>query len=183
MTASENALAVGKLYSPRRRQWEERADYNFRSGAHELRIFLAGATEAEIHAVSTGPLEFGLLVQQPELFLITRFGATMSFDCSYSWHRVKPSERVPPPAWEETKPELRALCTIILVEATNGIVLALRAVTFSPEFTRSIHRAIALEAALPYNPAAHEARALATLAGLTTDELWRRCTVMCRGGA
>jgi hypothetical protein len=36
-----HAYEVGKPYDPRRRSWPEGADYNFREGAHELRIFLA----------------------------------------------------------------------------------------------------------------------------------------------
>ena len=32
---------------------------------------------------------------------------------------------------------------LILVEATKGDLLGLRGVTFSPEFTRAIHKAIA----------------------------------------
>ena len=32
-------LEVGKPYDPSRRAWPEGADYNFRAGGHELRIF------------------------------------------------------------------------------------------------------------------------------------------------
>ena len=90
-------LAVGKPYAPWRTAWSEGADYNFRGGEHEFRIFLEGATRREIAAIDSGPVEFGLLAEPSGLglFLITRFGET-TFGCFYSWHRVSPEERTLP---------------------------------------------------------------------------------------
>jgi len=183
-----HTLIVGQLYHPGRRSWPEGADYNWRAGAHELRIFLARATSREVNAIETGRVEWGLMIELPELFIISRFHGpdgrvVTSFDCSYQWHRVSAEERTDTPAWEDTSPQLRALVSIILVEATNGLILALRTVTYSPEFTRSFHRAIHDQAALPYDPTEHD-RAVADIVGRnTTDQLWDRCTVRCEGGA
>jgi hypothetical protein len=44
-------LMVGKPYHAARRTWPEGADYNFRLGAHELRLFVTSATPKEIAAV------------------------------------------------------------------------------------------------------------------------------------
>ena len=180
-----HALQVGKPYDPRRRSWPEGANYNFRFGAHELRIFLAGARPREVEAIRSGPVEFGFFAEPEGLFLITRFGTRMSFECSYHWQRAAEAtgDRTLPPAWEETSPELRALLAIILIEATSGVVLALRTVTFSPEFTRAIDRAIADQAAGPYDPAGHREWADGMTARLSTDQLWERCTMRCPGGA
>jgi hypothetical protein len=46
-------LEVGKPYLPGRRNYPEGADYNFRDGGHELRIFLQGATVSEIQAITS----------------------------------------------------------------------------------------------------------------------------------
>ena len=108
----------------------------------------------------TGRVEFGLMIELPEIFVVSRFHApdddqvVASFDCSYSWHRVSLEERTDPPAWEDTSPQLRALASVILIEATNGLILVLRTCSCSPEFTRSFHRAIADQASLPYDQAA-----------------------------
>jgi len=175
-------LEVGKPYQPGRRRWPEGVDYNWRSGGHELRLFLGGATRHEVEAVRSGPVQFGFFAEPEGLFVITRFGTRLSFDCSFNWHRVAVEERAPPPPTEETSPELRALCTIILVGATSGVVLALRAVTFSPEFTRALHRAIADQVGAPYDRTAHERWADETTRRLSTHQLWGRCTMRCRGG-
>jgi hypothetical protein len=127
-------------------------------------------------------VEFGSFVEPEGLFLITRFGPRLSFDCSYNWHRVSENDRTLPPPTEETSPELPALLTILLIEATSGVVLAIRTVTFSPEFTRALHRAIGDQVGAPYEKASHERWADETTRRLSTDQLWERCTTRCRGG-
>lgn len=99
-------LIVGKPYIPSRRHWDEAADYNFRDGGHELRIFIPNATPAEVAAAREGRVEFGLIVDLPEIYVISRYfdpgdpaRMIMSFDCSYSIHRVSPEGLTAPPAW------------------------------------------------------------------------------------
>lgn len=172
-------LAVGKPYIPGRRNWpDSTADYNWRAGGHELRLFVANISKAELRAVESRRLDFGLLVDLPELYIISRFfdprnpaKMVISFDCSYTPHLVQPSERTPPPAFEETNPKLRALVTVILVEATSGIVAALRASTYSPEFTRALHRAISEQLAMPFDEAEHRRRVAQKVRDFTTDQL------------
>ena len=94
-----HTYTVGQLYHPSRRSWGEGADYNFRAGGHELRIFLGHATPREIAAVGTGRVEFGAMIELPEIFVVSRFHGpdpqqargrvVASFDCSYQWHRVR----------------------------------------------------------------------------------------------
>jgi hypothetical protein len=180
-----HAYRVGAPYDPRQRSWPERADYNYRSGGHELRLFLGNATLSEMAAVREGRIGFGLLVQLPELFLISRFRspdsdrAVMSFESPYQWHLVPEPDRTLPPAWEETSPESGALCTVLLVEASDGILLAIRAVTFSAEFSRALHRAIADQAALPFDRAEHDRAVAEVTRRYTTDQLWSRCQHYC----
>jgi hypothetical protein len=174
-------LKVGQPYMPERRSWPEAADYNFRSGQHELQLFLSGPTPGEVAAIQAGPVEFGMSVEPEGLFVVTRFGRTLAFDSSYQWHRVDPAERVPPPPHEETSPALRAVLAIVLVDASTGIVRALRAVSYSPEFTRALHRAIADQAAAPFDAQVHE-RWAAGLHRFTTLQLWGETTIRCKGG-
>jgi hypothetical protein len=180
-------LMVGKPYHAARRQWPQGADYNFRAGGHELRIFLPNASKTEVKAAEKGKIEFGLLIDPPEIYIISRFLApdgrpVFGFDCSYSWHMVSPDERGQPPAWEEVNPKLRALVTVIFVEGTTGIIFALRAVTYSPEFTRAFHRAIAEQIALPFDRAEHKRRTDAKVRQYDTAALWDLCQVHCTGG-
>jgi hypothetical protein len=181
-TPEFHALHVGKPYSTSRRPWQDGADFNWTSGGHELRIFLGDTSPREVEAIRRGPVEFGLLVEPAGLFLVTRFGG-LSFDCSYSWHRMAQAtgERGLPPLPGEMSPATRATLFIILIEASNGLVLALRTVTFSPEFSRALHRAIHDQATGPYDRVGHELWA-ERLTRSTTEELWALCPIRCRGG-
>lgn len=155
---------VGEPYSPSRRSWPEGNDYNFRGGEHELRLFLARPSRHEIEAVQRGAAEFALFVEPPLVSLCYRFetragrGLPWS-DANFSWHAmaaaVGPEELVLPIAWEEGSPETRALLQVVLVDASDGIIRAMRSLAFSPEFTRAIHRAIWEQAHAPWDRAAY----------------------------
>jgi len=56
-------------------------------------------------------------------------------------------------------------------------------VSYSPEFTRAFHRAIADQAALPYDQAEHERAVADIVRRLDTNAIWERCAVRCEGGA
>ena len=114
-------LEVGKPYHPGRRRWPEGSDYNFRNGGHELRLFVGGATLPEVEAVRSGPVRFGFFAEPEGLFLITRFGTRMSFDCSYNWHRVmrnNPSGSAKNPNW--TGPDRTASTSGSVAPPTNS---------------------------------------------------------------
>jgi hypothetical protein len=61
-------------------------------------------------------------------------------------------------------------------------VLVIRQVTFLPAFTGAIHSAIREQATLGYDSLEHERAAQAMVHRFSTDELWVRCAVRCRGG-
>jgi hypothetical protein len=163
--------------------YPEGADYHFGSHGHELRIFLARTGRKTIEAFRRGPVEFGLLAEPEGLFLMARFGPSLSFHCPYHWHRTAEAtgDRTMPPNPEDTSLPVRPI-HIVLIEATTGIVRAIRMVSFSPEFTWAIHRAITDQAAGPYDRAGHERWADA-MTRHSTDQPWLRCTVRCQAGA
>jgi hypothetical protein len=179
-----HSLRVGRLYHPRRQHWPQGADFNARQGGHELRIFLADAMAREVEAIRSGPVEFGLLVEPLGLFLIARFSGGLSFDGSYLWHRMVEvtGERALPLLPGEMSPATRALLMVIMIEASNGLVLALRTLTFSPEFSRELNGAIHDQASSPYDRLEHQRWADGMTGRYSTDELWSRCTIRCRGG-
>src|SRR5262249_42231690 len=111
--ATDYALAIGQPYPGGQRSWPEGVDFHCRDGMQELRIFLGKASRLAIRAVRCGPVEFGFFAEPPGLMLITRFDPRLSFHC------------LPPPSGE-TSSSLRILVTIILIEATTGIVRAMR---------------------------------------------------------
>jgi hypothetical protein len=157
--------AVGQFYDPLRRQWPEGAQYNYRSGGHELLLFFRSPSSREVRAVEFGPCEFGLVAEGPLIDLLYQFqviaypGARPApaipwSEALFTIHRVPLDERVLPELPDD--PEQRAVLMIILVDADTGIIRAMRAVTFSPAFTSQLEEAIREQARLPYDSASYE---------------------------
>jgi len=150
-----HALEVGKPYIAGRASIEPRGEYNFRGGQHELVLAFSGLDSREVEAVREDDAEFALVVSGDAIFFLYRFGDEIGWsDAPYSWHLVPADQREQPemPANVET----RALLSIVLVDADHNIVQALRAVTFSPEFTRKLHAAIRHQAGRPWNRAVYD---------------------------
>ena len=150
-------LEVGKPYIAGRTSIATRAEYNFSSGQHELLVCFSHLSEDEITAVRTGEAEFGLLIFGLVILFLYRFGEAIAWrDAPYSWHLVPANERQLPgaPATAET----RALLCVVLVDADSNIVRALRALTFSPEFTSALHTAITEQAEERWDPGEFDAQ-------------------------
>jgi hypothetical protein len=142
---------VGKLYHPDRKIWPQGNQFNYRGGECELILFFDCPTPAEVDAVKSGLPEFGLYVRDGLVVLCYRFvhpkeGAPWS-DAPYHYHLVPERDRIPPPDPDQLSAESRAILHIVLVNATGGQIRALRAVSLSPEFTRSLFSVIGHQAA------------------------------------
>jgi hypothetical protein len=102
-------------------------------------------------------------------------------DAPYSWHLVPETEQALPDA---EGPETRALLQVVLPDAQTGLVRVLRAVTFSPSFTRALHDAIRAQAFSPWPGRAVYYAALRDLYRryATTGCLLRRAVARTVGG-
>lgn len=117
------------------------AHYNYDLSGHGLTILLRNPTAQEIEDVKSGDLQFGLVVYGSVIILLHKMGGSPWSDAPYSWHLVPEENRQIPPV-ETLTPETRALLHIVLVDSVTGIIKAQRVVTFSPQFTKSLHIAI-----------------------------------------
>lgn len=176
-------LAVGKPYIEGKTSWPEAVDYNYRSRTHELRLFYPNVQPREIADVARGPARFALAVRGDVILLCWRFGGLPWCDATYSIHLVPADERQEPP--EPPTPETRALLQVILVEATTGIVKAMRAVSFAPDFTRRLHAAIREQLSRPYpGEDAYLAQITRLYSSYTSPQIATQLAVAtCRGGA
>lgn len=142
-----HATAVGESYLPNGGPIQERVEYNFRSGGHELLMSLANLSQKEVQAITQGSAEFALFVQGDMMLFLYRFGDAVPWsDAPYSWHLVPSEQRTLP---SEISAAEGVLLSIVLVEATTGIVKGIRVVSFSPEFSSSLHQAMPPRAACP----------------------------------
>lgn len=171
---------VDKPYHPDKRHWPEGVDYNYRAGEHELRIFMRTPSEVEIADIRKGEARFALAVEGDIVFFCYQFGRGEWSDCGFSFHLVSETERVLPEI--PATPETRALLTVLLIDAENGILKVIRAVSLSPKFTRKLHEAVRDQAARPF-PDNYDQQIEAAYRRYTSAQLAQdRAIVRCRGG-
>lgn len=102
----------------------------------------------EIEAIH-GRTEFAVAVKDDLVHLLCRFGHNLP------WNRVVASCHMTPPEvrWipEDPKPGEGGLIHIHLVDSSTNILRAMRALSFSTEFTRVFHKALRDDAQRPFN--------------------------------
>jgi hypothetical protein len=177
---------IGKLYRRDRTIWPLGAQFNYRGGALELVIFFDQPSPRQVEAVKTGTAGFGLYDEQGLVVLMYHFlhdhGGVPWSDAPYHLGLVPEAQHVSPPDPDWLTPETRALLHIILVNATGGQILALRAVTLSPEFTDRLFRAIRAQTAHPFDSQAYSSQLKALyLKCPTPGHLVHACSVRCDG--
>lgn len=152
-----HAYAVGQPYSPIRTRWAEGVEYNYRDGAHELRVFFNHVSEQDVDRIVRGNAEFAVNASaSPDIiFFLYHFGDAVPWsDAPYSWYMVPLDQRA-------TLLVLPAgtgvLLSIVLVEAMNGIILGLRTVSLSPHVSRVLHEAITQQIARPFTQTVFDA--------------------------
>lgn len=148
-------LSVGSPYIIGKNEWPDGvAEYNYANDAHELRLFWSAPTDAEVAAVRQAPMHLALLVEDGIIFLVWRFEGIGDWsDCPFSIHLVPESHRRIPPIAEG---EERALLQVVLVDASTGLVCALRAVTIPPLATQLLVNAIREQAQRPFARSAYD---------------------------
>jgi len=176
---------VGKPYPGGLRLRYDGSQYNYRAGSHELLLFIDRPRPAELRAMQEGPWEFALLVRPEVLFLLYKPGSMPWSDAPYSWWRVKerlPEEAVPP--FELPTPASRALLSVILVDTRDGIVRLIKAVTFSPEFSRLLHAAIGAQIDREEPPREEYEQAVARYYAIywDSDDMLPAVAARCTGG-
>jgi len=176
------AYSVGKPYIAGRTNWGEHVEYNFRGGGHELRLFYPNITSAELDAIRDGPARFAFATVGDVIFFCWKFGDLPWADSTFSAWLVSEDERLPPAA--PSDPAERALLTVICVEADSGLVAALRVLTFSPDFTRRLQRAIRDQLGRPYPGEDAYMRQIARIyTAYNSAEIAQRLAVAtCKGG-
>jgi hypothetical protein len=150
-------FVIGEPYIPELGAGEplpqEGAEYYCNLTGHHLRLQFRHVTAAEIAFVSEGKGDFGVVDYDGVVYLLYRFGKAIPWNnAPFCYHLVPEEERWLPP---DPKPGEGAWLQIHLVDAATNILEAMRALTFSTEFTRILHRLIREQATRPFDRDTH----------------------------
>ena len=129
-------LVVGKPFAPERQRWPaDTFEYRYFSGHHLLQFCVASPSARDIEAFSKGRMSVALYHEQNVIFFLFRIEGFMDWsDQAISIRLVAEADQELPPLPDGARIPL----TLVLVEADNGNVAAMRMVTYSPRFSRLI---------------------------------------------
>lgn len=174
-------LQIGRPFREDVPAWPEAYQYNYDVSGHELLLFAAHLTPREIEGVSAGQADFALSVRDDIIFFQFRFAGAFDWsDCPFNWHLVAPENRQAPDL--TFPPDVGATLRLVLIEATNGLVRALRVCSLSHRFSKQLHRAILKQRALPFNRADYERRLAEIYRRTSSTQLVQQAIATCTAG-
>lgn len=171
-------LAIGEPFKYDGDVLPEGTHFSFDAGGHTLFYLFPRPTHSEISSLQSGEAEFGLYVHGPAIFLLHRFGKMLWQDSPYSWWLVSEENR----RVSTVGDGLHALLKVIMVDTESRIVVALRALTFSPVFTERLHQEILNQIQRPWDKDEYEKTVRDLYGRHTTNDLVARAEVFCKGG-
>ncbi|WP_025274170.1 hypothetical protein [Haloglycomyces albus] len=157
-----HTYTVGEPFDATVTSWQERLDAII--GPHSTMVWLAlhHPTHAERHAFSHAPVEFAWTEGEQSAFLSVRWikrhhrrPATVSGipwqETSFSIHRQPASTRALPGEYGDA-----LLCPLILIDAANGLIDAIRAVSWPSDAADAVRRSIQRQLDRSYNADAEQ---------------------------
>ena len=173
-----HVIAVGEQYTPSVVEWPDGTHYQYDVRGHWLHYLVQRPSAIETESIQTGSAQFALYIHDSVIFLLHQFGEMLWNDAPYSWWLVSDDERHLP----DDGHGLHALLKVVLVDTSTGRVAALRALTFSAGFTRSLHKAIKTQSEAPWSLSRHEMIIRSVYARYSTEDLLCRSQIRCTGG-
>lgn len=178
-TRSMYKLQVGKPYIDGITRYDEIPQYDCRGGSHWLIMPLANIQRIEQEAITTGTAHFAFTTIGDVLIFQYRFGTAVAWsDCAYNWYLIPEEQRQLP---IDPGDDGRVLLSVILIEATNGLVAGLRLVTLSTTFATELRQALLLQANRP-EPQDFAQQAHAVFARYGSKQLRQLALCSCIGG-
>lgn len=137
------AFRVGRRYPAKRLRFPmpEASQYSFDKRGHLLQLFWSGPLPRETKAVREGEARFALAAEGPGIFLCYRFGDMAWGGSPCSVHLVPETRRTTTGLDPETG-EPRNLLEIHLVDASSGILRAMRFFWLDRTFTDAFEEAL-----------------------------------------
>jgi hypothetical protein len=141
-------LEVGQPYHPARTRWPQGTHLRINRNGIDLVLFMDRPKASEVRACKQGPVQWAWVSGEHASVLCYRFGTEPWGDSPYQAHREPQADRGTPPG---------NAVQIILVDASSGIVRALRLVGWSQEFLDAVLANVADQLARPADERAAEA--------------------------
>jgi hypothetical protein len=144
-------IRTGLPFVPGVYGYEEGVHYNYTAGGHTLKIARKDPCQSEIDAVQRGQTSFALTSREDAIFILVRFGQLPWEIAHYNWWINSPVMR-PDPYFDLEKLNDGICTNVCLINASNGLVAALRSVRLSREFTDVFLQMVQSQMIPPFDP-------------------------------
>jgi hypothetical protein len=140
------SFEVGKPYLLKHSTCSEGSEYSYSTRGYELKLCFSNPFHEEIASIADGNASFDLLIEEGIVFFLFRFDPGIPWSCvPYCYWGIPEDQRqVPPPHGEQG-----TLLTVLLIDADNSLLKAVREVELEPSFCLNLHHAIATQLAEP----------------------------------
>lgn len=144
-------LKVGLPLQQGATDFEEGVHYNYTPGGHMLTLSRKNPGRSEIHDVQRAQSTFALRIANEALFLLARFGDCPWRVAHYNWW-INPPIMRPDPLTDLQSLDGGVSVSVCLVNASDGIVEALRAVRLPYRFSYLLVENVELQSRHRFDP-------------------------------
>lgn len=145
---------IGMQFIPGVTTFREETTYDYTQGGHTLTLCVSNPGREDVFAVQKREAAFGLMVREETLFVLAKFGWLPWSASYYNWWINAPILR--PDPWSDLNTLYGGISlSVCLVNASGGILQALRRLTLSNEFSRAFLEMVSTQAEQPFDPWRH----------------------------
>lgn len=144
------SFEVGKPYPLKDGNRLEGSEYRYSNKGYELKLCFSNPFHEEIISIADGKASFNLLLEQGIVFFLFKFdpGIPWSYVPYCYWGIPENARQIPsPPTVEQS-----TLLTVLLIDAEDGILKAVREIVLEHRLALTLYHAIAAQLSNPISP-------------------------------
>jgi hypothetical protein len=165
---------VGQLFQPNITRYKEETRFDFIQDGAVLMLFYNRPDPQEIEDVRSGRFEIGFCEKNGIMFMLFRFGSGPYMDAPYTAHLSKPF------TFEDPEPGMGYGLTVYLVDATTGILYAIRYVGLSRDFSNRFRRAVERQKKTSFNRTEYDLKLSNIYRNYSTKDLLKYADAWCK---
>lgn len=165
---------VGKPLQAGITKYEECVKFGFNQQGADMVIFFHSPTAIEVESIRTGKIELGFCEKDGIIFFLSKFAELNWMDAPYTVHLSQPFE------FMEISENIGFAFTIILVDASTGLVKVIRHIGMSHRLSVELKAASLRQKQMPFKKKLYDQKVKQIYKNYTTNDLIKRATITCK---
>lgn len=165
---------VGKLYKDNVTRYAEGTKFDFTQSGAVLELYFERPSNKEIEDVKSGKFELGFYEKEDILFMLFKFGTGSYLDTPYSVHLSQPFQ------FMDLDPGFGFGLSIFLIDASTGILKAIRYVGLSNDFSQRFKKAVERQKRSSFDVTLYDQKVQSVYTNYSTKDLVLRAEAWCK---